>query len=156
MKTRDWNKEAVWAVDEMVAQGHDCGSNGVCSNSCPACKPYRTTPEEQFLRLREIVRQRMRGRTRGVFTFSIHRTELESLAQDSRVTAVHRTPHLGILMSVALAMTFEPNSKATVVVRGLVSLQGRREAYTPDTLPPPMPWSERTGEGVEPEIEEKP
>jgi hypothetical protein len=138
----------------MVAQGHDCGTNGVCSDSCPVCAPLRTTPEEQFLRIRELVRQRMQGRTRGVFSFAIHRTELETLAQDCRVTAVHRTKHLGILVSVSLALSFDDYTKATVVVRGLATLQGKKEAYRPETLPAPMPWSERTSENIDPEIEE--
>lgn len=157
MRERDWEREAIQAVDEMVTQGHDCGSNGICSSDCPACAPYRTTPDEQFLRIWELVQRRMDGppqRVRGVFAFSIHRTELEALAQDHRVTAVHRTKHLDILVSVVLAMSFEPNRKATVVVRGLVTLQGRREAYTPETLPPALPWSERTSDGLDPELEE--
>jgi len=154
MKSRDWGREAILAVDEMVATGHDCSSDGACSDSCPACEPYRTTPEEQYSRIWELVRQRMVGRDRGVFAFSIHRTELEALARDPRVTSFYRTPHLDILVSVSLRMLFDNERQATVVVRGLVSLQGRREAYTPETLPAPMPWSERTGEGVEPELEE--
>jgi hypothetical protein len=154
MRTRDWEREAIQAVDEMVARGHDCGANGVCSDSCPVCAPLRTTPEEQFLRIRELVRQKMTGRTRGVFSFAIHRTELEALAREPRATAVHRTRHLGILVSVTLALSFDDYTKATVVVKGLTTLQGRHEAYRPETLPAPMPWSERTGENIDPELGE--
>ena len=150
---RDWNREAILAVDEMAQKGHDINANGVCSSTCKACEPYLTLPGKQYQRILELARKKINGPprlNRVVAYFAIHRTELHALAQDPHVSLIHKTTNLGILVCVTLQFVFDDQRKATVCVRGLGPIQGRKEAYTPETLPAPMPWTERSSEGVNP------
>jgi hypothetical protein len=153
MPERDWEKEAIQTVDQLIAEGHDMNSSGVCSASCKLCEPLRTTPEEQYKRIQELVTRKMEGpprRRQAVLRFAVHRTELAALAQHPLVQDIQRTKNLGILVSVTLIFWSTDKRRATVHIRGLASIQGRREAYTPETLPEPMPWTERSSEGINP------
>lgn len=147
---RNWIKEALTDTDNMSAAGHDV-QHGVCSPDCKACEPYRTSPDEEYEKIVGLLKKKLKGPPRQkIFAgeFAINRTALNELSQHPKVH-VEKTKHLPVIVSVSLSVENE-DGHAAANVRGLAPLQAQQKAYTPHSLPAPMPWTESGGEGVNP------
>lgn len=142
-RPRDYEKEAIASVDEMAATGHDI-ENGVCKPDCQTCEPYRTSPEQEYKNIIELVKKKLDGPPRLKYfrsIFTLNRTALNELAKHPKAK-VEKAKNLPIIITVTLSFTFvSENRHATVVVRGHAPLQllKGRKPYIPDTMPKPLP-----------------